>query len=146
MNPAFDLIFQAELKRTRSTARAYGRAVVIQGFLLAIIQPTDDVRLSPSKDQRMSGSFYRHKATLRRAGIAPITSPSQLAALAHDLGATNWMSMGRLLWVLNTDRHTPTKQRRSWDLFIAANANFIDAARADVAKQTGASAPQVAVA
>lgn len=146
MNPTFDLLFQTELKRTRSTARAYSRAVVIQGFLLAIIQPTDDLRLSPSKDQRMSGSFYRHKAMLRRAGLAPITSPSHLAALAHDLGATDRMSMGRLLWVLNADRRTPTDQRRSWDSFIAAHAAFIDEARSVIAEPTGASVPRVAAA
>jgi len=129
MNATFDRIYQAELDRTHSAARAYSRTVVTYGFLLAIAQPeADDAMSNPSGDPRVRGSFFRHKATLRRAGIAPIETPDSLAALATDLGVSSAASVGRLLWTLNADRRTPTQQKRSWAAFVNASGRFLSRA------------------
>jgi len=100
----FHTILAAELARPQSTpTRAFGRALSLMGFLIAI----------SSSDKRplrvAEASYYRHKASLRAAGIVPATSSEvisseALAQLAGDLGLTNKTALARLLWTLDTDR------------------------------------------
>jgi hypothetical protein len=106
--PRFDLatpnrtmrrLYDAEFARTESVARATSRASTLYGALLVIA----------SADKGRPGSlpaatYSRHKRALRRAGLCPLASPSDLAVLAGDLGTTSSDALGRLLWTLQTSR------------------------------------------
>jgi hypothetical protein len=99
----FHTILAAEVSRPQSTpTRAFGRALSLMGFLSAIAS-------SDKRPLRVAeASYYRHKASLRAAGIVPASgealSSEALAQLAGDLGLDNPTALARLLWTLDTDR------------------------------------------
>jgi hypothetical protein len=130
--PTFQRIYDAELERTGSPARAYSRAVAANGFLLALARQDASDATGFAR-----ATHFRHKATLRRVGIAPIESPEALAALGRDLGVADRASLARLVWRLNTDRRSQDAEKRSldraletWDQFVTEAQELIAAAAA----------------
>jgi hypothetical protein len=116
----FRCIYSAELDRTGSTTRAFNRAVVTYGFLTTIALPAQGTGHLFAR-----ATHFRHKATLRRVGLAPIQTPQDLALLGKDLGATDRESLGRLLWTLNTDRRSPDAQKRSLAFAVESGEQFL---------------------
>jgi hypothetical protein len=125
--PTFRRIYDAELLRTGSTQRAFGRAMVAYGFLEAMAQPTQEPGYL-----FIRSTHFRHKATLRRAGLVPVKTPANLADLGRDLGVTDRASLARLLWTLNTVRRSPDAQKKSpdsalqvWDAFLTETIQIL---------------------
>ena len=97
-------LYDAELERTGSASRAAGRAVLITGVMRGV---ADGQRISSR------ASFFRYKAVLRAARIAPVETPAALASLGRDLGVSSRAGLARLLWTLNSTRSTPAPEKRS---------------------------------
>ena len=81
-------------------ARQFTAAASAWMFLTTVAQ-CDRPELPVSR-----GTVRRRVAELRRAGVAPIASSSQLVHLARDLGVSDRDSLTRLVWVLNAQRHS----------------------------------------
>jgi len=113
--PTFMRLYEAEIARTGSPTRAYGRAVVAFSFL-AVLGTTDKVGKGLGF---VPATYYRHKAVLRRAGLVPCESPAALAQIACDLGVSDTVTLARLLWSLNT------LHLRSLERVLAVFGDFI---------------------
>ncbi len=125
--PTFRSIYDTELTRTGSTNRAFSRAVAAYGFLAAMARPDQESGYLFTR-----ATHFRHKATLRRAGLAPVQTPGDLADLGRDLGVTDRESLAHLLWNLNTVRRSPDAQKKSfstaleaWDSFLTEAINIL---------------------
>jgi len=118
--PTFRRIYDAELLRTGSPQRAFGRAVVVYGFLEAMAQPTQEPGYL-----FIRSTHFHHKATLRRVGLVPIKTPADLADIGRDLGITDRESLARLLWTLNMVRRSPDAQKKSLASILEAWESFL---------------------
>ena len=120
--PTFRRLLDSELARTGSPDRAFSRAMVAYGFLHAIAQEdgfgvtwgTSPEAVPRTKHGGFArANFFRYKAALRQAGVAPLRTPAELAALAQDLSVRDRASLARLLWALNTSRRSSSREKRS---------------------------------
>lgn len=140
MNPTFERLYTAELLRTGSESRAYGRAVVLQGFLQVLAWPDGAGHRFPER------TYKHHKAALRRAGLAPIETPDALAVLGDDLGASSAESLARLVRHLNSNpKWKPTTQRAATEraaLIAAARERIESAVRDEAGGADGPDHPQ----
>lgn len=109
--PTFDLLYQAEWKATGHSKRAYMRALADWAFLQTV--SAFDKPLLPVPQHTLKV----RRAALRRAGIAPLVAPEDLAALATDLKVRTETELVRLLWVLNDDKSQSfvAAARRWWE-------------------------------
>ena len=116
-NPTFQRIVEAETARTGSSARAFGRACVLQGFLAAVAWGDwQHPRRSPAP-----ATYYRHKADLHRARLVPIRSSDALAQIARDLGLTRPNDLARLLWAFDPrPARSFAAAKALWEPVIAA--------------------------
>jgi hypothetical protein len=115
MNSAtFDAIYDAEISRVGSPTRAYTRSVVAFGVLGAMAA-------QDRKNSQLSrATYYRYLKTFRRAGIAPIERPADLAQIANDIGETETVRLAYLLWSLQASRaRTLARFLDTWGTFIA---------------------------
>ena len=134
MNATFQRLYDAELLRTGSESRAYGRAVVLHGFLQVLAWPDagqgDGARSDSARHRFPERTYKHHKAVLRRAGLAPIGTPDALAALGRDLGVSDTQSLARLIRHLNANaKWKPTTRRAATEraaLIVAAQERIED--------------------
>jgi len=99
MTPTFQALLWAERANPDCNERkAYTRALSVYSFLS--IAPTMDKPDLPIP----SRTIKTRRAALRRAGLAPITTPEALADLAEDLGVADETALVRILWLLHDSK------------------------------------------